>query len=474
MQAPARICHADIPDCHGVMDAGGWPVNIPIGAFMTTQSAPLLARLPFYYGWVVVAIAFITMGIAVSSRTAFSLLYPPILDEFGWTRGDTAAAFSVGFAATIVTTPLYGVLMDRMGPRVVIPLGAVLVALGFVGATWIASPLGLYVTLGILAVGGSIGMTYIGHSMFLPNWFERKRGLAVGLAFSGAGVVGIFALPALQQVIEGYGWRTACLVVAACVVILLVPLNVFLQRRHPADLNLNPDGDPTPTAHSPARTPDLVVDRAWADTDWTIGKAARTARFWWVIGAYFSALFVFYAIQVHQTKFLIETGFDPQFAATALGLVVLFGVVGQIGIGAFSDFYGREWAWTVANIGFLLCSAALLLLRQWPSPMLMVAMVAVQGLLGYGLTAVYGAISLEIFSGRKFATIFSIISLFGNLGAAIGPWATGAIYDVAGSYDIAFWLCGLACAISIGCIWMAAPGKVRMVAGRAARAAQRV
>ena len=145
-------------------------------------------RLPFYYGWVVIAVAFVTMAIAVNVRTAFSLLFPPILDEFGWQRGVTAAAFSVGFVSSEALAPKIGVLMVRWGPRVVIPIGAMSATLGLIAATYAASPIGLYLTLGVMVIGASIAMSYHVHSMFLPNWFVRRRGLAIGIAFSGVGV----------------------------------------------------------------------------------------------------------------------------------------------------------------------------------------------------------------------------------------------------------------------------------------------
>ena len=153
-----------------------------------------------FYGWIVVAIAFITMGVSISARSSFSLLFPEILGEFGWDRGLTAGAFSIGFVASTAMLPIIGLLMDRYGPRLVIPIGALLVSGGFVLLTRIETPVGLYVTMGLLIVNGSMAMSYIVHSMFLPNWFVRNRGLAVGLAFSGVGVLGIMLLPATRVV----------------------------------------------------------------------------------------------------------------------------------------------------------------------------------------------------------------------------------------------------------------------------------
>ena len=84
----------------------------------------LARRLPFYYGWLVVAVVFVTMGVGVNARTAFSLLYPPILGEFGWERGVTAGVFSFGFFLSALLSPLFGRMMDSHGPRTVTLIGA--------------------------------------------------------------------------------------------------------------------------------------------------------------------------------------------------------------------------------------------------------------------------------------------------------------------------------------------------------------
>jgi len=119
-------------------------------------------RLPFFYGWLVVAIAFVTMAIGVNARTAFSLLFPPILDEFGWARGVTAAAFAVGFLGGTLYAPFIGILMDRLGPRVLFPAGILLVSAGLALATAVRQPWQLYATLGVLVTGGSMAVSTSG------------------------------------------------------------------------------------------------------------------------------------------------------------------------------------------------------------------------------------------------------------------------------------------------------------------------
>ncbi len=427
-------------------------------------------RLPFFYGWIVVAVVFVSMAVGVNARTGFSLLFPPIINEFGWERGVTAGAFSFGFLVSAALSPLLGRLMDRRGPRVVMEIGIISMAAGLMLATQVRATWHLYVTLGVMVGGGSVCLGYTGQSLFLPNWFVRRRGLAMSLAFSGVGVGSIVILPWLQTVIGAAGWRTACWVLGIVVLALLAPINLLLRRR-PQDMGLEPDGDRAGPGGTAPRRGGNVVDPAWAAIEWTLARAARTGRFWWIAIGYFCGLYAWYAVQVHQTQYLIEIGFAPAFAAWALGVVSLAGIPGQIGLGYLSDRIGREWVWAVGALGFAICYAALLLLRDSPTTSLVYVMVVAQGLLGYGLTAVVGAIPAEIFEGQHYGSIFGTLMLASIAGGAAGPWVTGALHDATGSYALAFWAAIGCCAVSALAIWFAAPRKVRAVAGRVTRSA---
>lgn len=426
----------------------------------------------FFYGWVVIAVAFVTMAVAISARTSFSLLYPEILDEFGWSRALTAGAYSLGFVASIMMLPLVGWMMERVGPRIVIPLGAVMVAGGFVLLTVITDPIGLYVAMGLLIVNGSMCMSYIVHSMFLTNWFVRNRGFAVGIAFSGVGVGALVLLPLFQHIIDTNGWRQACLQMAIIVCVAIIPLNLMFQRMRPEDMGLLPDGETRPTndgAPQQTSADDLILNHAWVATDWTVARALSTVRFWAMFAAMFGGLFCWYGLQAHQTKFLIDRGFDPGFAATMLGLVAVFGIFGGIGIGALSDRIGRELAWTLSMAGFAVTAILFVLVIKAPSIELVYLAVAMQGLFGYGMSAVFGAVISEVFAGRKVASILAFMALGGNLGGGAGPWVMGAAYDAYGSYEIGFWICWGVAILSIVCIWIVSPGRIRMVAGEAKR-----
>src|SRR4051794_18295996 len=314
------------------------------------------SRLPFYYGWVVIGVAFATMAIGVTARTAFSLLLPPLIDEFGWDRGFVAGAFSFGLLVSAALSPVAGRVMDRYGPRVVIGAGVCMMAAGLLAAPRIREPWQLYVTLGLLVGGGANLMSFTAQSLFLPNWFVRRRGLAIGIAFSGVGAGAIVLLPWLQTIIGRDGWRAACWAMGLLVILVVGPLTLLVRRR-PEDVGLRPDGEPQVAGVSRSGRAANVVDPAWASTEWTLGAAMRTGRFWWIAFGYFCALFAWYAVQVHQTKYLVEVGFTPSLAVWALAMVSVVAIPGQIGLGALSDRVGREWVWSAACLGFAVCYA---------------------------------------------------------------------------------------------------------------------
>ena len=297
-------------------------------------------RLPFFYGWIIVVVTFVTMAIGVNARTAFSLFFPPIIDEFGWERGVTAGAFSFGFLVSGAVSPLIGRLMDRSGPRAVMELGVALMAGGLLLAPLTTQPWHLYLTIGVMVGAGSVCLGYSGQSLFLPNWFIRRRGLAMGLAFAGVGMGSMTLLPWVQLMIEQTGWRTACTAMGILVLVVLAPINLLVRKR-PEDIGLAA-GWRRRTLGLVSKPVSYIVDPVWAGIDWTLSRAVRTARFWWISLGYFGGLYIWYAVQVHQTKYLLDIGFSPNVAVWALGAVSLLGIPGQIWLGHLSDRVGAN------------------------------------------------------------------------------------------------------------------------------------
>jgi MFS family permease len=431
----------------------------------SARPTTVYARLPIFYGWVIVAVAFITVAVGVTARTAYSLLFPPIVEELGFNRGVAAGAFSFGFLISALASPVVGRLMDRKGPRPVIVAGVLIMTAGLLSAVLIRAPWHLYATLGALVGCGANCMTFTAQSQYLPYWFTRRRALAISIAFSGAGFGAIVLLPWLQSLIQRDGWRQSCWTLGMVALAVLLPINLLVRRR-PEDVGLQPDGEPQGSDGASLSRRSHIADPAWASIVWTPGRALRTARFWWIAVAYFCGGFVWYAVQVHQTKYLVEVGFSPMQAAWALGLVAIVAVPGQIALGAVSDRIGRELVWMVSCAGFAASYAALLGLAAGPSLLLLYIMILAQGMLGYALTGLMGPIVAEIFEGPHYGTIFGLLTIALIGGGAAGPLVAGVAHDLTGSYASAFAASIALSAISVVAIWRAAPGKVRRVAGR--------
>src|SRR5260370_26730645 len=153
--------------------------------------------------------------------------------------------------------------------------------------------------------------------MYLTNGFGRRRGIALSIALCGVGLGSITILPWPGWLIARAGWRSACIELGILLLVLLGPLNLLLKHR-PEDLGLCPDGliSGQTSLHHAAN----IVDHAWAAVDWTLGRALRTRRFWWLAAGYFGGLVSWYAVQVHQTKYLIEVVFAPTQEPRALRL----------------------------------------------------------------------------------------------------------------------------------------------------------
>src|SRR5256885_451422 len=191
----------------------------------------------------------------------------------------------------------------------------------------------------------SAGANLLGYgvqSQFIPHWFVRRRGLAIGIAFAGVGAGSIILLPWMQILIARDGWRWACLAFALIAALLLFPLNLLLRKR-PQEIGLHPDGDAAAAPKTSSGHASNVVDTAWASVNWTLARAARTARFWWIGLGYFAILYAWYAVQVHQTKYLTEIGVSQIEAARALCLVRLAGVARAIVFCHLSARIGRRY-----------------------------------------------------------------------------------------------------------------------------------
>jgi MFS family permease len=430
-------------------------------------------RLPFFYGWVIVAVTFLVFVVGYATWHSFSIFYVAVLEDFGWTRAATAATFSIFTIVYGLNSLVAGGLVDRFGPRVMLPAGGVILGLGLLALTQMTEIWQFYVLFGVVVAVGLSTLGSVPSYAVLSNWFVRKRGTALGLATAGIGIGTLLLVPLLQSVIDSHGWRTAYLVLGLVTLLVIPTITAVFQRHRPQSIGLLPDGErssqgvTTPESKAETVRRDvLVVDKEWASREWTLGEASRTRRFWFIFLARGLELGVLQLFLVHQAAFFVGMGFDTLVAATIVAAVGFVGSFGKILWGALSDRIGREISY---SLGFSLGTIGVLILLsiQPGSPVWVAYAYAVVYGLCYGMSAVImPALAADVFHGKRYGVILGGIYIGGGIGSAAGAFLGGYVYDLTQSYAWAFGA-GIPLMWAASALyWLAAPRKVRMVAGR--------
>jgi MFS family permease len=225
----------------------------------------------FYYGWIIIALAFLTLAVIYGIWYSYSVFILAVIGEFNWSRAVASSVFSVFVLSHSFAGLAAGPLQDRFGPRVVIPAGAVALAFSLF-LTSLARTIWHYqLAFGLLAGTAMSLIAFNAHSVFIPKWFERKRGLTLGIAMSGIGFGMLLIVPLAERLIALFGWRHAYLWLAGIVLFAIGPLNLIFARRNPESIHLLPDGDTAEMAEGVVRPRQKrkmqVIDHQWAAVD---------------------------------------------------------------------------------------------------------------------------------------------------------------------------------------------------------------
>ena len=428
-------------------------------SWRTSSMQPLEARgatvrhgHAVFYGWWVVAAS--TVGLFWGPPVtvySFSVFLKPLMQQFHAGRAAVSLCFTLHLIAGAVCAPLVGWLVDRYGScRVILwataIFGSILLLNGAFSATLEHFYL-FYVALGLLLNGvGPIPYGYL-----VAHWFDRQRGLALGLMMIGIGLGAVVMPSFTQQLITRLGWHAAYAVLGGGVLLLAIPtLGVFLKEK-PQDLGLLPDG--VPTKDSPAG------GHAGA-TGLSARDAWHSGAFWLMVCAFF---FVSASVQgclVHTTAMLSDRGIPTQTAALGSSLVGAAVLFGRVGTGYLLD---RLFAPHVAAIVFGGAALGIGLLWMGSTP------VAFAGgfLVGLGLGAEVDLIAYLIsryFGLRAFGRVYSSAFAAFALAGALGPFFMGACFDRTGSYRLA--LATFLAATLVAAVLMTRLGAYRYRAGQ--------
>lgn len=414
----------------------------------------------FYYGWVIVVVSFITLFLALGVRYAYSVFFVALIGEYGWSRAETAGAFSLAMVMHALFAPITGVLIDRFGPRKLFPLGAIFLAIGLAAASRITTLWHLYIFFGIAVAIGVNTLSYSPHMSLVPKWFVQKRGFATGLILSSLGLGTLIIVPLAERLIHLMGWRSTFLFLAAVIICIVVPMTAIFQRRSPEDIGQFPDGLSFEKRTDLSKARETGVEETGIsiqDRSRTWKAAFKTKAFWYMAMVAFTNGFILNALLVHQVIFMVDAGYSKMMAASLFGIVGLIGSVGGIFYGHLSDRIGRVGAYTIGSGAAFAGLLFLMFMKDTSTPWLLYAFVILYGG-GYGAMApLVASATGDLFPSNALGRILSIQAVTFGIGGAFGPYVVGYFHDRVGSYEIGFLLLLVAICLGVLGIWLAAP-----------------
>lgn len=376
----------------------------------------------------IVAISNLSLTVVFGVRLSFTVFFVALIDEFGWSRADTAFIFSTSMIVFAATSTLAGTWLDKWGARRTFGVGAVVLTLGLMLSSQIQSITHLAITYGCIA---GLGFTILGlgpQASLIARWFKKRRGMAIGIAFAGTGIGTLLIVPGAEWLISTYGWRIAYLVLAG-LTFSMIPLIVFFMRQNPAELDLSLDG--------------VTVERSIEDeiqpTDnWTMQNAVSTPTFWLLLIAALGAIGPIRMLTVHQLAIIVDAGFERSYAAGMIGISGATTSFAFILLGAISDKIDRKFVYLIGSISLI---SAIFILNKLNSTDQSLLILAYAILLGFGegsRASLVTAVASDLFPGNALGAINGAMGAAFGLGAAILPWLAGLLFDLQGSYTIGF------------------------------------
>ena len=392
-----------------------------------------------FYGWWIVAASFLTIFMFFGIRHTFGVFLVPMCTEMGWSRGELSFLFTVMMGLYGVSAIVWGWLTDRYSPRLTVTLSAVIGFVGYALTGLIRTRTHMLFTYGLLFGVGMAG-SYVPTTITVRRWFHRNAGLAMGLTVTAVGAGGFVLAPLSKGLIDAVGWRWTYAAIGLVGLVTVPPFAFAMMRRDPEAMGLLPDGR---EGASPGTS-----DRPRAEGR---REVLRRGTFWAVSFSYLFVTGGTYTIIAHIVAFAQDIGISARTGSFALGMIGLSSIAGRLLIGTCSDRIGRRRSLLMAlGIEF----AAMLLLFRVRSAGPLLAFSVVLGV-GYGsFVPLYPVLMGDLFGGGDLAFLFGVSTLLSGMGAGIGPFAAGALFDRFGNYSRAFVMVAISFVCSAVFAWM--------------------
>jgi OFA family oxalate/formate antiporter-like MFS transporter len=391
-----------------------------------------LRRLPFYYGWVIVAvIALTSIAETAEFHPTLGAFIKPLEEEFGWSRTAFTGAISLGTILGGLTALVIGPLLDRFGPRWILftgflILGGTIMSLSLVHALW---QFYLVMIVGRVIIQGAIGIAV---NVTVAKWFVRQRGRAIALANLGVRFGNALTPAYVQWFITNYGWRTASVALGLFTwALTLVPTLLFL-RRQPEDMGLRPDGDPedaegpAPREAAPRRGPALTRDL-------TLAEVMRLPSFYLVLFATCGSFFVGAGINLHILPLLSDRGLSPGQAVSVVSIWSLMGALGTLAGGLAAEkvpvrfLLGGSYLLLAGVVAFLLA------VDSYPEAVIFAVLF---GLAFSAVPTLQNVVFADYFGRAHLGAIRGFATPFQMVFNAAGPLAAAVLFDLTQGYTL--------------------------------------
>jgi sugar phosphate permease len=378
-----------------------------------------------FWGWYIVMGAFFVMSINYGARYCFGVFLKPMTVEFGWSRSVIAMAATINMLVYSCGAIFVGRMLDRIAPRWITTIGATIAACGYILTGFVNTPLGFYITYGLMVGLGATGMGVVACTSSVGKWFIKKRGVAIGIASMGISFGTVLLTPLAGYIASQFSWRLGLMALGILTFLVGVIISqTVMSKKHPEAYGLLPDGDKTDIPHqtAPAHT-------VYKISQLTIFK---DSRFWTLAICQGLSVMICMSVFVHQAAYATDNGIGQMAAAASLAAVSITGFVGQFFFGWLSDrLKDPKYASFLGTI-FLLIGMILLINAQSVSQLYIYALI--YGF-GYGsLAPVVPIIAANRFGRHTLGSIYGLLTFFIGMGGSIGPILGGFIYDHFGSY----------------------------------------
>lgn len=412
-----------------------------------TSPIPTVKSRDPLYGWVLVAMGTAIIVMINGTFYSYGVFFKPLLDEFGWSRAVLSGPVSVRLIATGLFGIIAGALVDRIGPRWVVPGGVFIVAVGFFLTSEVSNLWQMYLYLGLLS-GIGMGVPFPAVTAMASRWITHRRGLAIGVVSSGYGIGQMIFPPLITHWIDLYSWRTTFVIVGLIVGLIGIPLGLMLKLPGKDKTSSLPGN----SANSPASRPDT-------GPSWTMKDSIRTFPLWQICLVYFLFSICLQAAMVHLVPHAIDLKIDPLAAAILITIIGGSNTVGRIIGGGFSDKLGSK---RLLILSMTLPAVALVALVFATGQVWLYIITGIYGF-GYGgISAAVPKLASEYYGVRSLGALLGIIQLAFAAGGAVGGPLAGYIFDRTGSYASAFVVLALLVGVAfLLCLSLQAPKPLR-------------